>query len=78
MSVIKATDADFESALSSGHKTIVKFFFDWIRICKFELQKFKIISDAEGIEITPEAFGLISLSLHSQKKSGFLFLKSFI
>jgi len=47
MSVIKATDADFESALSSNQKTIVKYFADWCGSCKLISPKFKRMSDDE-------------------------------
>jgi len=47
MSVIKATDADFESALSGSPKTIVKYFADWCGSCKLISPKFKRLSDDE-------------------------------
>jgi thioredoxin 1 len=47
MSVIKATDADFESALSSHSKTIVKYYADWCGSCKLISPKFRRLSDDE-------------------------------
>jgi len=47
MSVIKATDADFESALSSHKKTIVKYYADWCGSCKLIAPKFRRLSDDE-------------------------------
>jgi thiol-disulfide isomerase/thioredoxin len=47
MSVSKATDADFESALGSHPKTIVKYYADWCGSCRLISPKFKRLSDDE-------------------------------
>jgi len=47
MSVIKATDADFESALRSHSKTVVKYYADWCGSCKLIAPKFRRFSDEE-------------------------------
>jgi thiol-disulfide isomerase/thioredoxin len=47
MSVFKATDADFESVLSSSQKTIVKYYADWCGSCKLISPKYKRLSDDE-------------------------------
>jgi thioredoxin 1 len=50
MSVVKATDADFESALSSQSKTVVKFYADWCGSCKLIAPKFRRMSDDPQFE----------------------------
>jgi thioredoxin 1 len=47
MSVIHATDADFESALGSQPKTIVKYYADWCGSCRLISPKFKRLSEDE-------------------------------
>lgn len=47
MSVTKATDADFESALRSKPLTIVKYYADWCGSCKLIAPKFRRLSDDE-------------------------------
>jgi thiol-disulfide isomerase/thioredoxin len=45
MPVVKATDADFESALRSKPSTIVKFYADWCGSCKLIAPKFRRFSE---------------------------------
>jgi thiol-disulfide isomerase/thioredoxin len=52
MSVIKATDADFESALGSHPKTIVKYYADWCGSCRLISPKFKRLSEDERFTAT--------------------------
>lgn len=50
MSVIQATDADFESALRSNEKTIVKYYADWCGSCKLIAPKYKRLSSDERFQ----------------------------
>lgn len=45
MAVIKATDADFQSALSSQPLTVVKYYADWCGSCKLISPKFRRMSE---------------------------------
>ena len=45
MSVIKATDADFDNMLASNPNVIVKYYADWCGSCKLFAPKYKRISD---------------------------------
>lgn len=60
MSVQTATDADFESILSSNKKVIVKYFADWCGSCKLFSPKYKRIaaderfSDVVFLEVNAE------------------------
>lgn len=47
MSVAKATDADFESALGSSPKTIVKYYADWCGSCQLISPFFSELSEDE-------------------------------
>ena len=47
MAVIKATDADFESALGSNPLTVVKYYDDWCGSCKLISPKFRRMSEDE-------------------------------
>ena len=47
MSVIKATDIDFQNRLKEQEKVIVKYYADWCGPCKLIAPKFKRFSDDE-------------------------------
>ncbi|RFP64789.1 thioredoxin [Hymenobacter lapidiphilus] len=48
MSVIKATDADFQQLLQENEKVVVKYYADWCGNCRLFSPKFKRL--AEGNE----------------------------
>ncbi|NVO84104.1 thioredoxin family protein [Hymenobacter terrestris] len=50
MSVIKATDADFQQLLQENEKVVVKYYADWCGNCRLFSPKFKRLSQAEGNE----------------------------
>jgi thioredoxin-like negative regulator of GroEL len=47
MSVITATDADFDALLKDNEKVIVKYYADWCGSCRLFTPKFKRLSDDE-------------------------------
>jgi thioredoxin-like negative regulator of GroEL len=47
MSVITATDADFETLLKDNEKVIVKYYADWCGSCRLFTPKFKRLSADE-------------------------------
>ncbi|SEU03805.1 thioredoxin family protein [Hymenobacter actinosclerus] len=50
MSVIKATDADFQQLLQENEKVVVKYYADWCGNCRLFSPKFKRLAQAEGNE----------------------------
>lgn len=47
MSVIKATDADFQQLLQENEKVVVKYYADWCGNCRLFSPKFKRLAQAE-------------------------------
>lgn len=83
MAVIKATDNDFASIVSSNNKVLVKYYADWCGNCRLFSPKFKRLSDDEqfgGIafvdvnaETSPEArkmAGVTNLPFFAVFKNG--------
>ena len=64
MSVAKATDADFESALSSSPKTIVKYYADWCGSCQLISPYFLQFSEDERFK------GIQFLEINSEENAG--------
>lgn len=50
MSLIEATDADFNSLIAKHNKVVVKYFADWCGTCRLFAPKFKRLSGDERFE----------------------------
>ncbi|MER2999049.1 thioredoxin family protein [Pontibacter populi] len=83
MAVIKATDSDFASIVSSNKKVLVKYYADWCGNCRLFSPKFKRLSDDEqfgsitfvdvNAETSPEArkmAGVTNLPFFAVFKNG--------
>jgi thioredoxin 1 len=76
MSIQVATDSDFNEALASNDKVVVKYFANWCGSCKLFSPKFKRLSNDErfaNAEENPEArkqAGVNSLPFFAVFKGG--------
>ena len=61
MSVLAATDADFEALLKNNEKVIVKYYADWCGSCRLFTPKFKRLSDDERFQ------GVAFLEVNAEK-----------
>ncbi len=50
MSLIEATDADFNTLIAKHDKVVVKYFADWCGTCRLFAPKFKRLSGDERFE----------------------------